>query len=100
MLRRTLPRLIKVGQKKLGKTTDGTPTLEVNGRTYGAKPNGTLYPIDGSGFHRLSRGAYKALGVINRFGDGHRSHEILSKMHDVAQPDIEAALKPLRTEHD
>ncbi len=39
----------------------------VNGRTYGHH-DGTLYPMSGPGIHTLDRGAFKALGVYNKFG--------------------------------
>ncbi|HEX8434709.1 hypothetical protein [Archangium sp.] len=44
--------------------------LTVNGRTYGIEPGGTLFPIEGPGIHTLSRSEFKALGVLNEFGDG------------------------------
>lgn len=44
--------------------------LTVNGRTYGVESNGTLFPIEGPGVHTLSRSEFKALGVLNEFGDG------------------------------
>lgn len=37
----------------------------VNGRTYVLEPNRRLFPRDGEGFHRLSRGAYRALALYN-----------------------------------
>jgi hypothetical protein len=40
-------------------------TFTVHGRTYGWEPNGRLYPREGDGFHRLSRGAYRALSLYN-----------------------------------
>lgn len=43
-------------------------TVTINERTYGIEPNATLYPISGSGFVLLDRGAYKALGYYNDFG--------------------------------
>lgn len=42
--------------------------VTINERTYGIKPNATLYPISGLGFVLLDRGAYKALGYYNDFG--------------------------------
>jgi hypothetical protein len=51
----------------------------INGRTYGHH-DGTLYPIDGPGFHRLDRGAFKALGVYNEHGMTPRAEEILDRM--------------------
>lgn len=51
----------------------------INGRTYGVH-NGTLYPISGTGFYTLDRGAFKALGVYNQFGNTPRAAEILDKM--------------------
>jgi hypothetical protein len=51
----------------------------VNGRVYG-EHDGTLYPIRGDGFHELDRGAFKALGIYNQFGETFRATEILDKM--------------------
>lgn len=56
----------------------------VNGRTYGVKPTGRLYPIAGAGIHQLSRGAYKALGVYNVFGLSARALQILDALGIVA----------------
>ena len=62
-----------------GRATRVGDTFVVNERTYGVH-EGTLYPIAGLGYHRLDRGAYKALGVYNAFGDGPRAAEILDMM--------------------
>ncbi len=51
----------------------------INGRIYGSH-NGTLYPISGPGFHTLDRGAYKALGVFNKFGNSQQAKNILKNM--------------------
>ena len=37
----------------------------VNGRTYVLEPDRRLFPRDGEGFHRLTRGAYRALALYN-----------------------------------
>lgn len=37
----------------------------INGRTYVLEPNRRLFPRDGDGFHRLTRGAYRALALYN-----------------------------------
>lgn len=50
-----------------------------NGRIYGHH-DGTLYPISGPGFHQLDRGAFKALGVYNKFGNTDRANQILENM--------------------
>ncbi|RKH52991.1 hypothetical protein D7X55_05595 [Corallococcus sp. AB049A] len=70
----------------------GTVTWTLNGRTYGAHDNGTLFPIRGSGFHELNRSAFKALGVYNKFDDTPRAREILDKM-GTSQSDRKDALK-------
>ena len=62
-----------------GKATREGNTFIVNGRTYGMH-DGILYPISGPGFHQLDRGAFKALGVYNTFGDTPRAAEILDKI--------------------
>jgi hypothetical protein len=42
--------------------------------------DGTLYPISGPGFHQLSRESFKALGVLNKFGDTATGNQILKNM--------------------
>ena len=37
----------------------------IHGRTYVLEPNRRLFPRDGEGFHRLNRGAYRALSLYN-----------------------------------
>ncbi|MEQ1572034.1 MAG: RHS repeat-associated core domain-containing protein, partial [Myxococcota bacterium] len=64
--------------------------FHLNGRVYGSH-DGTLYPISGQGFHQLNRGAYQALGVLNKFGDTPKAQEILGRMHNVGPEEIEAA---------
>jgi len=51
----------------------------VNGRTYGVH-DGTLYPISGPGFHLLDRPSFKALGVLNKFGDTPYAATIMQRM--------------------
>ncbi len=74
----------------------GESFLLSNGRTYGVH-NGTLFPISGPGIHQLNRGAYQALGVLNKFGDTPQAHGILGKMGNVGPPEVEAALKAWRS---
>jgi hypothetical protein len=71
-------------------------TFEINGRSYGVKEGGTLYPISGPGFHQLNRGAFQALGVLNKFGNTPIAMEILSKMKNVGPAEIDAALRAWR----
>ncbi|MBI4493028.1 MAG: hypothetical protein HY690_09565 [Chloroflexi bacterium] len=52
----------------------------INGRQYGLETSGRAYPIAGPGIHRLSRGAFKALGVYNTFGQTARAEAILDAM--------------------
>jgi hypothetical protein len=54
-------------------------TFVVNGRTYGMH-DGTLYPMSGPGLYTLDRGGYKALGVLNKFGDTPQAQVILNNM--------------------
>ncbi len=68
----------------------------VNGRKYGVH-DGTLYPISGPGFHPLTRGAFQALGVFNKFGDTPQAHAILGKMKNVGPAEVKAALKAWST---
>lgn len=82
---------INDGKAKKG-SESGTTTWSINGRTYGAHDNGTLFPIRGSGLHELNRSAFKALGVYNKFKDTPRAREILDKM-GISPGDRQAALK-------
>ena len=72
----------------------GPTTYMVNGRMYGSH-DGTLYPISGPGFIQLSRGAFKALGVYNQFGETPRAQDILDRM-GMSEGDRDAALKAHR----
>ncbi|MCK6548187.1 hypothetical protein L6R52_20220, partial [Myxococcota bacterium] len=69
----------------------------VNGRTYGSH-DGTLYPIEGEGIHRLDRGAFKALGVYNQFGLTPRAEEILGRM-GIGDAQRDAAQRAWRAGH-
>jgi hypothetical protein len=62
-----------------GRAVRNGDTYQVNGRTYGHH-DGVLYPMDGPGFHRLDRAAFKALGVYNEFGLTPRAEDILNRM--------------------
>ncbi len=55
-------------------------TFTLSSRTYGVENNTTLFPISGPGLQLLDRGAFKALGVYNKFGDTPRAAEILDNM--------------------
>jgi len=66
-------------------------TFVVNGRTYGMH-DGTLYPMSGPGLYTLDRGGYKALGVLNKFGDTPQTDVILKNMGVSAETKA-AALK-------
>jgi len=76
---------------RAGKAVRRNGNYEINGRTYGIH-DGTLYPISGPGFHVLNRGAFQALGVLNRFGNTPEAHAILAKMINVSTAETEAAL--------
>lgn len=54
-------------------------TISINGRTYGYH-DGVLYPMSGDGFYTLDRGAFKAIGVYNQFGNVARAETILDNM--------------------
>ncbi len=71
---------IRAGRADIGRTPGGEVSYRVNGRTYGAHSNGTLYPIEGDGIHVLGRGAFKALGVYNQHGNTTRAAQILDNM--------------------
>jgi hypothetical protein len=63
-------------------------TFVVNGRTYGMH-DGTLYPMSGAGLYTLDRGGYKALGVLNKFGNTPQAEIILKNMG--VSPETKAA---------
>jgi hypothetical protein len=65
-----------------GRAARAGDTFEVSGRRWGVEPNGTLYPISGSGLIRLDRASYRALGVYNAFGDTPQASAILDRMRN------------------
>ncbi len=71
---------IRAGHARVGRTPGGEVSYTINGRTYGAHANGTLYPMQGDGIHVLDRGAFKALGVYNQVGNTPRAAQILDYM--------------------
>jgi hypothetical protein len=73
-----------------GKAIRSGNTYTINGRTYGFHDD-ILYPISGSGFHQLDRGAFKALGVYNKFGNTSKAIEILDNMK-IGEAQRQAAL--------
>src|SRR5262249_37336171 len=75
-----------------GKAARVNGNYVINGRTYG-EHDGTVFPISGPGFHSLSRGGFKALGVLNQFGNTERANAILENMKNVGDAEVEAALR-------
>ena len=69
--------------------------FEVSGRVYKSH-DGTLYPVSGVGCHQLTSNAFKALGVLNKFGDTAQAHGILGRMKTMQPTDVEAALRAWR----
>ena len=63
----------------------------INGRTYGMH-DGRLFPISGNGFHQLDRASFKALGVLNKFGNTTKANQIFNKM-GLSDDAVNAALK-------
>ncbi|NML37498.1 hypothetical protein HHL17_09880 [Chitinophaga sp. G-6-1-13] len=53
--------------------------FHINNRIYG-EHDGTLYPISGEGLYKLDRGAFKALGLLNQFGNTERTRTIMQSM--------------------
>ena len=77
-----------------GKAIRKGDTFIINGRTYGVH-NGTLHPISGQGIHQLSRGEFKALGILNQYkGQADKIKLQLERMK-IGQADIEAARRVL-----
>jgi|GEM_PF-1192974 len=88
---------IREGHAIIGRTSGGEVSYTVNGRTYGAHPNGTLYPIQGDGIHTLDRASFKALGVYNTFGNTPRAAEILKNMKGMDSAQQQKALSVWKT---
>lgn len=71
---------IRAGRATEGRTAGGEKSYTVNGRTYGAHANGTLYPVSGPGFTDLTRIQFKALGAMNALSADPRLPSILRSM--------------------
>lgn len=65
---------------KNGQATIKGNRINVNGRVYERKANGTLAPISGNGFTTLDRGSFNALGIYKKFDNTAKADEILNKM--------------------
>lgn len=70
----------------------------VNGRTYGMHEGGTVFPIEGPGFHQLSRGGFKALGAYNEFGNSAESASWMTRNKISAEAQAEG-LRAYRAIH-
>jgi hypothetical protein len=81
----------EVAQIRAGSVPSVNGHYTVNGRVYGIH-NSSLYPVSGPGFHQLNRGAYKALGMFNKFGDTAQARSYIASMKNVGVTEIEAAL--------
>jgi hypothetical protein len=81
-----------VAEIQSGRVTRVKGNYVVHGRMYGIH-DGTLYPISGPGLHQLSRGAFRALGVFNKFGDTPQAYTFLAEMKNVGPAEVEAGLK-------
>ncbi|MDQ2808502.1 MAG: hypothetical protein M3Z04_16575 [Chloroflexota bacterium] len=90
----TVPVVSDVAAINAGQATQSGDTFTINGRIYGTH-DGVLYPMSGTGFYELDRGAYKALGVYNKFGDTPQAGTILDNM-GIAQTQRAAALQAWR----
>jgi len=82
----------EIKEIRAGNVTRVNGTYTINGRTYGVHDQ-TLFPISGPGFHQLNRGAFQALGVLNKFDGTPQAYDILSKMKNVGPAEVDAALK-------
>lgn len=73
-------------------TTDGN-TYTINGRTYGRKSNGTMYPISGEGFiGPVGRSVFKALIAYRRYnGINDQAEFEISKQAFISSEDREIA---------
>jgi len=72
---------INAGEAEYFIDNNGATNFRINNRIYGVHQDTyTLYPISGIGLYQLDRGAFKALGVYNKFGDTTETRKILDKM--------------------
>jgi len=62
----------------------------VNGRVYVLEPGGRLFPREGDGLHRLTRGGYRALALYNDPELGMDPERMLD-LEEVAEEDREIA---------
>jgi hypothetical protein len=74
----------------------GDSYTTTTGRTYVLEASGTPSPRTGDGFYLLDRGTFKALCLLRSLGEGERTEEILRRMHDVGQSEIDAARATIR----
>lgn len=65
-------------------------TFTINGRTYVLEPGGRLFPREGEGMYRLSRGEYRALALYNDPGLRMNPEQMLDR-EQVAEVDREVA---------
>ena len=81
---------------RLGKAALVKGNFELaNGRVYG-QHNGTLFPMGGPGVYQLSRGAFKALGVLNQLGTTPIAQEVLDRM-GIQEEVLDQAMKIYRS---
>jgi RHS repeat-associated protein len=69
---------INAGGATLGRNAQGELTATINGRTYAIESGGTLSPRTGEGFTTLTRGGFRVLGILNKFGPTPQSWEIMN----------------------
>lgn len=68
-----------------------------NGRIYGVKDNGTLFPVSGPGFERLTRGEYQALQhYIRAEGDIAAAERAMARNPFITEADKQRALEVFR----
>lgn len=61
-----------------GKAQKIGDTYVIDGRTYGIH-DGTIFPMAGEGFYTFDRGAYKAYGFLNEYGNTAETFKLMKK---------------------
>ena len=80
-----------------GKWVPETNRYEINGRTYGVEPTGTVFPVSGPGFVNLTRPEYKVLKqLIGSEGDIGAAREALRRDPNVSDAHWTMALEVFR----
>jgi len=87
---------VKAINEGLGLVSDNGSRVFINNREYGFHSDtGRLFPVQGEWLVNLSAGEFEAVGILNKFGDTLRAHEIIEKIPFVSDKDAKKALELL-----